>query len=580
MGQRVSNVYDLSEKCYLFKFAVPGKSAKITLLVESGIRFHTTKYGRDLPELPSAFAMKLRKFVRTKRLEDVRQIGTDRVVDMKFGSGDAVNHVILELYANGNIVLTDGNYEVLALLRSHEFSDEVKLKVGEVYPIAYSTNMHAGSTRPAVSDAVDDFASLQLSDATHSGGVLAMTAEEFKMWSAQKLAEYREFHAHEELVAAAAAEARQQEVKQQQAQLQQAQQADEGKGAGQVPSKAAKKAAKKALLDQAADAAGPKKKKAKEMNLRQLLLLKDSGVAYCGPEVLDHCLLLAGIKPSARVDTVAMMSEEDIVRMLTALSESGGLMEQLSTPGLPGYIVYKDVASSAIAAEAAPAGAPVEPSSELPAAATAHDPSKEFVEYLPMLFVQHAGKKVLTFPSFDEAVDEFYSKIESQRLEKEAQAAELAAQKKIEKIQRDQEKMQKALAAQQERMQRGAMLLETHAEAVDKAALVINSAVGAGMAWEDIAEMVKVETAQGKNCSRLTLTLSIGLPLSYRVSDADLIRIVFINYCSRQSHCVADFPPGPAAQPDVGQAAGPRLRCFARASRQQRCRTCRKRGSG
>lgn len=45
--------------------------------------------------------MKLRKHIRTQRLEDVRQVGMDRVVDFKFGSGKASNHVILELYASG-----------------------------------------------------------------------------------------------------------------------------------------------------------------------------------------------------------------------------------------------------------------------------------------------------------------------------------------------------------------------------------------------------------------------------------------------------------------------------------------------
>lgn len=45
--------------------------------------------------------MKLRKHIRTQRLEDVRQVGMDRVVDFKFGSGEASNHVILELYASG-----------------------------------------------------------------------------------------------------------------------------------------------------------------------------------------------------------------------------------------------------------------------------------------------------------------------------------------------------------------------------------------------------------------------------------------------------------------------------------------------
>lgn len=49
--------------------------------------------------------MKLRKHIRTQRLEDVRQVGMDRVVDFKFGSGEASNHVILELYASGSFLV-------------------------------------------------------------------------------------------------------------------------------------------------------------------------------------------------------------------------------------------------------------------------------------------------------------------------------------------------------------------------------------------------------------------------------------------------------------------------------------------
>jgi predicted ribosome quality control (RQC) complex YloA/Tae2 family protein len=500
MGQRVANVYDLSEKCYLLKFAVPGNSTKVTLLLESGIRFHTTKYSRDLPELPSAFAMKLRKYIRTKRLEDVRQIGVDRVVDFKFGSGEAVNHIILELYANGNIVLTDGNYEVLALLRSHQFAEDVKLKVGEVYPIAYSTNAAAGieSTDPTLEGVTNTLASVDLaaasSGAWHSGGILAMTVEEFKQYAAQKLFEFREFHAHEELAAAAAAYAREQEL---------AQQANpvELESSAKMTEKAKKKAAKKVLVAQMAQAAGPKKRKTKEMVLRQLLLCKDSGVSSCGPEVLDHCLLMAETKPSLRVEALEGMSEEAVSRMLGELAQAHLITDKLNTPGMPGYIAYKEPPVSGVKASAVPLEKPAVTADTTGAAAAsavpAIDPSLEFTEYLPMLLAQHMGKKFLTLPSFDEAVDEYYSKLESQRLEREAQAAELAAQKKIDKIKRDQERMQQSLVAQQERMQHGARLLEAHAEEVDKVALVINSALGAGMTWEDIAEMVKSETAAG-----------------------------------------------------------------------------------
>eukprot|EP01035_Chromulina_nebulosa_P016824 gene16824-22308_t len=146
LGQRIANIYDINDKTYLMKFAIPGESEKPFLLLESGIRFHQTVFRRDKAEIPSPFTMKLRKYLRTKRLEDIRQLGGDRVIDLTFGSGDVTNHIILELYANGNIILTDMNYEILALLRSHQFDNDVSTKIGEVYPITMTINNTDEST--------------------------------------------------------------------------------------------------------------------------------------------------------------------------------------------------------------------------------------------------------------------------------------------------------------------------------------------------------------------------------------------------------------------------------------------------
>lgn len=54
---------------------------------------------RDKPSAPSNFTLKLRKHLRTRRLEDVRQLGVDRVVDFTFGAGETAYHLILEMYA-------------------------------------------------------------------------------------------------------------------------------------------------------------------------------------------------------------------------------------------------------------------------------------------------------------------------------------------------------------------------------------------------------------------------------------------------------------------------------------------------
>ncbi|CAN0388249.1 unnamed protein product, partial [Ectocarpus sp. 12 AP-2014] len=147
--------------------------------------------------MPSGFSMKLRKHIRTQRLEDVRQVGMDRVVDFKFGSGKASNHVILELYASGNIILTDSKYEILDLLRTHIYEgqgggaggggggatggagDNVRVAVRQIYPMELATTQEGTTVvpRPPPSSSSDGAAAAASSspaeDSAASGGRVA-----------------------------------------------------------------------------------------------------------------------------------------------------------------------------------------------------------------------------------------------------------------------------------------------------------------------------------------------------------------------------------------------------------------------
>jgi hypothetical protein len=100
LGLRVANIYHLSAKCFLLKLS--GQDVKQTLLVESGARLHTTKYDREVDKMPSNFAAKLRKHLRLTKLEDVQQVGNDRIVDLQFGRGDKCHHLILEFYVSAD----------------------------------------------------------------------------------------------------------------------------------------------------------------------------------------------------------------------------------------------------------------------------------------------------------------------------------------------------------------------------------------------------------------------------------------------------------------------------------------------
>ena len=116
VGCRVSNIYDINSRTYLFKFS--GKDVRSYLLIESGIRFHLTLYSRELPSMPNAFCSKLRKHLRTKRLESIEQLGKDRIVRIQFGTNPQFcYHLIIELYSGGNIILINNNHLILACLR-------------------------------------------------------------------------------------------------------------------------------------------------------------------------------------------------------------------------------------------------------------------------------------------------------------------------------------------------------------------------------------------------------------------------------------------------------------------------------
>ncbi|KAI2639271.1 fibronectin-binding protein A N-terminus-domain-containing protein [Xylaria nigripes] len=110
---RLYNIYDLSSKILLFKFAKPGN--KKHLLVDCGFRCHLTEFERTTAALPSVFVQKLRKDLKTRRVTAVSQIGTDRIIEIQFSGG--LYRLYLEFFASGNVILTNNELKILTLMR-------------------------------------------------------------------------------------------------------------------------------------------------------------------------------------------------------------------------------------------------------------------------------------------------------------------------------------------------------------------------------------------------------------------------------------------------------------------------------
>ena len=406
LGRRIINLYDgISDNdAFLIKF--DGEGSKKILFLESGIRFHTTEHQSSLQQegMPSPFCSKLRKHLRGLRLERVLQLGNfDRVVNFVFGTGEQRHSLILELYARGNLLLTKSDYTILALLRSHDYED-VKVKVGTVYPVTYATSVTKTDD--------DTILLLNMTD-----------GKQALQWAQTQMAQFA------------------------------SQQQNSNK----------------------------KKKKADaSIPLKALLLKPTSGLFHYGPSLLEHCILTAGINPNTKFSALADgLTEDEWVGLLASLKEGQQVMTNLSNAP-QGRVLYREKPK-------------LDDDDKKEQNPDAPHADKILEEFQPHLLKQHEGRKSIEYPTFSQAVDDFFSRFTEQRRQLKAQAAESAAEAKLSKIRQDQQGRVDSLQKEQERLMKHAQLVETHAEDVDKALTVINSALDTGMDWEALHQLVQVE---------------------------------------------------------------------------------------
>ncbi|XP_055332815.1 ribosome quality control complex subunit NEMF-like [Paramacrobiotus metropolitanus] len=379
IGLRVTNVYDVDHKVYLFKFAKP--DSKVMLLVESGIRIHTTDFEWPKNSAPSSFAMKLRKHIRNRRLERIHQLGVDRIVDMQFGSREAAYHVIVELYDRGNIVLTDNSYNILNILRSRTDEDtDVRFAVHEQYP----TQMAKQWTPPP-------------------------SEKEIRGWFVNL----------------------------------------SGK-------------------DQ----------------LKKILNIH----LFYGSALVEHALLITGLVPNQKVAKDANL-EALIPKVIDALQVSENLYKQCSESVGKGYITYR---------------------TEKKIQAGKDEECEVYDEFHPVYFQQLKSVRSLEKDTFLTAVDEFYSKLESQKLDMNILEQQKLALKKLENVQRDHERRLDALRQTQEKEALQARLIEEHVELVDKIIVYMRTIMAAELSWPDVAELLERRRERGDEIAERVVKADIA----------------------------------------------------------------------
>eukprot|EP00536_Pseudo-nitzschia_multiseries_P015154 jgi/Psemu1/217046/e_gw1.831.20.1 len=427
-------------------------SSNMLLLLESGVRFHTSGQPYENPGMPSQFCAKLRKHLRGLRLEQVTQLGTmDRVVHLVFGSGDAQRHsLMLELYARGNLVLTNSEYTILSLLRSHEYNKKMDIKVGHAYPVTYATTLTASD-----GDNIGDDSNNETKDEKET----LLTASDPLTW----FDNYR---------------------RQEQERFDAAQAIDTSDAGGLTHNNKKNK-----------DGGNKKKKNNTSHFAWKMLLTKpSSGVSHYGPSLIEHCLRCANLWEATIGGTNSAgqskyphdltTSEEWKAFQSILQSEGGRILNGIQNDVSKGYILYQDKTNKT--------------ATTLPEPTSSFD-DKILLEFQPHLLKQHESMPRLEYRSFDMAVDNFFSHLDLQKRILRAEQQQSQAEQRLEKIRLDQEKRFASLIEQQESLLEEAQLVEIHADMVEKALQVVNSALDSGMDWEQLEDLVELEARQNNN---------------------------------------------------------------------------------
>ena len=119
---RVNNIYQLDEKTIIFKLHKTDLPP-IRLVMEAGRRLHATSYAEENPAEPPAFCMALRKYLRSAWVAGIDQHEFERIVTVGFRTKTGLLKLVVELFGEGNIILTNEQNVIIHALAFKKMRD-------------------------------------------------------------------------------------------------------------------------------------------------------------------------------------------------------------------------------------------------------------------------------------------------------------------------------------------------------------------------------------------------------------------------------------------------------------------------
>ncbi|EPS35597.1 hypothetical protein H072_10966 [Dactylellina haptotyla CBS 200.50] len=469
LSHRLSNIHDLSSRTFQFKFQSSATQTRHILIVDSGFRCHLTNFSRTVASSPGGFVEKLRKCLKTRRVTGVRQVGSDRVVEIQFGivdsnpttttpttaAGDAKEdkaagipgvggyRLFFEFFAGGNVILTDAALNIITLLRIvPEGPNQKKVAKGEVYDISdrKTFGVDKVAREQIVSALKSHIEKREKEDQKGKDGL--------KDWQKRKL-----------------------------------------------------------------------KKTRKDEGLNRVL---GAAMTEFSATLIEHCLLSVGVNPDLKVADV-VGDEATIDKIFEAFQTAETMVKDIiESKEVTGWIIAKKPQPKTEKAEddadkkkpkkkkkVAFGDAGVKEAEEDLEAMLEDDADivpqtdasgfiyDDFHPFLPLQYKDKPNIHAIPIPTYNKTVDSFFSSIESQKMEQRTAEKKAQAAKRLANARNEHKSKIASLQQTQELHVRKAQAIEANIDRVEEVADAVNSLIAQGMDWTEIRNLIQREKNSG-----------------------------------------------------------------------------------
>lgn len=221
------------------------------------------------------------------------------------------------------------------------------------------------------------------------------------------------------------------------------------------------------------------------------------------PVLVDHAMRINGFGADLTLERI-LSDDSTFDKLMHTLTEAQKITASITRCQIPkGFIIARKLESSA---------------------SSAGNPKRQdliyedFHPFRPRQFESDPKNYIIEFEGFNKAVDEFFSSIESQKLESRLNEREENAKKKLNTARQDHEKRLGGLQQAQQSNIRKAEAIEANQHKVHEAIAAVNGLIAQGMDWAGIARLIEMEQVKLNPVAEM-----ISLPLKLYENSVTLL---------------------------------------------------------